>query len=314
MSRSQRLIRTAVVLVLVGLLTMSLPHLTPGSPAIAVLGLDASRDQLAAFTDSLGLDAPPHVRLGDWLVAALQGDLGTSLISGRPVTAEIVNRLPITLELLVLSQVVALAITLPVAMASAWRPGSVLDRLATTLSFLLISTPTFVLGLMAILVFAVGLGMLPATGWADPVEEPVRHLQFLILPVLTMGLSEAAMLVRVLRADLITTLDQPYILAARSRGMSTPRLLVTRALRPSSLSTVTLVGLGFGAAFGGSALIESVFAIPGMGRLTVSAIGARDYPVIETMIIFSALTVILAMLAVDLLYPRIDPRIRHDGR
>lgn len=297
-------------MVLVGLVAMSLPQLTTGGPALAVLGLNASRAQIEEFTAGLNLDAPPHERLIDWFVNAFQGDLGTSLMNGRSVVEEVATRLPVTLELLILGQIVALAITLPVAMMSAWRPGSVMDRIATTLSFILISTPTFVLGLLAIAVFAVAFNILPATGWADPVEEPVEHIRHLILPVLTIGFSEAAVLVRILRADLITTTNQPYILASRSRGMGSTQLMITRALRPSSLSTVTLLGLGFGAVFGGSALIETVFAIPGMGRLAVASVGVRDFPVIEAIIILSAAAVVLAMLVVDLIYPLIDPRTK----
>ncbi|WP_114906907.1 ABC transporter permease [Ornithinimicrobium murale] len=305
-----RILRSVVVLALVGLLTMALPSLTTGNPAIAALGMEASREQIAEFLSRLNLDDPAPQRLAAWLGNAAQGDLGSSLTTGREVAEEIITRLPITLELLALGQVLALAITLPVAMASAWRPGSILDRFATTVAFVLISIPVFVLGLLAIALFAVMLNLLPATGWVHPLDDPVGHVRHLVLPVLTVGLSEAAVLVRVLRADLITTLGQPYVMAARSRGMSLPRLMLTRALRPSSLSTVTLVGLGFGAVFGGSALIETVFAVPGMGRLAVSAIGARDFPVIEAIIIFSAVAVLLAMAIVDFLYTRIDPRTR----
>lgn len=306
-----RAARGFAVLVLLGLATMSLPFLTTGSPALAVLGVDAAPEQVAAFMARLDLAEPPPVRLLSWIGNALGGDLGTSLVSGLPVADEIAARLPVTLELLLVGQVVALAITLPVAMRSAWTPGGIADRIATALSFVLLSTPSFVLGLVLVLVFAVGLGAFPATGWVDFGRDPLGHLRHLVLPVLTIGLGEAAILTRVLRADLVATLREPYILAARSRGMGALRVLLTRALRPSSFATVTLVGLGIGLAFGGSVLIETIFAIPGTGRLAAAAIAARDFPVIEAVILFSGLAVVLASLLVDTAYTWIDPRTRH---
>src|SRR5690606_16785905 len=168
------------------------------------------------------------------------------------------------------------------------------------------------LGLIAL--FAVTLGALPATGWRDLWIDPAGHARHLVLPVLATGIAESAVLVRLLRAGLIETLDQPYILAAQSRGMSTPVLLVTRALRPSSFSTLTIVGMTLGLAFGGSVLIESVFAIPGMGQLAMGAIETRDFPVIEAVIIFSGLAVVVASIAVDLIYSLVAPRTRRASR
>ncbi|MBP2371600.1 ABC transporter permease [Pseudonocardia parietis] len=305
-----KFVRGVVVLVLLGTLTMALPLLLTGNPAIAVLGTEATPEQLAAFTAALDLEASPPERLVHWLGRAFGGDLGTSLVTGLPVAEEIGSRLPVTLELLLCSQVLALAITLPVAMRSAWKSGGILDRIATLVTFVLISTPAFVLGVALILALAVGATVLPATGWADP-SDPVAHLRHLVLPVLTIALTEAAVLTRVLRADLIATLGTPYILAARSRGLSSWRLLVTRALRPSSLSTVTLVGLGLGLAFGGSVLVETIFAVPGMGRLAANAIAARDFPVIEAIVLFSGTTVVLVGIVVDAVYGVIDPRAQH---
>jgi len=298
------------VLVLLGLLTMALPALMTGTPALAVLGVQASPERIAEFMASLNLDRPAPVRLWEWVGRAVSGDFGTSLVTGRAVADELAARLPITLELLLVGQLVALALTVPVAMASAWRPGGALDRVATAIAFVLLSTPTFVFGLLGIMLFSVMLGVLPATGWVSFGDDPVGHLRHLLLPALTIGLTEAATLVRVLRADLIATMREPHVLASRSRGMGAVRLMTTRVLRPSSLTTMTLVGLGFGALFAGSALIETVFAIPGMGRLALSAIGARDFPVIETIVILSGTAVFLAALVVDILYTVVDPRTR----
>ena len=202
-------VRGLIVLTLLGLLTMSLPALMTGTPALAVLGVNASPDQIAAFMASLNLDRPAPERLWEWLSNAAGGDLGASLVTGRSLTDELAARLPITIELLLLGQVVALALTLPVAMASAWRPGGLLDRIATVTAFVLLSVPTFVFGLLGIMLFSVMLGLLPATGWVPFGIDPIGHLRHLVLPVLTIGLAEAAVMVRVLRADLITTMREP---------------------------------------------------------------------------------------------------------
>ncbi len=293
---------------------MSLPMLLTGNPALVVLGPEATPERIATFLADLDLEDPPPVRLWNWVWNAAAGDLGTSLVTGRPVAGEIAQRLPVTLELLIASQIVAIAIALPLAMASAWKPGRSIDRFGTLLAFVMIATPPFILALGLIAIFAVALGVLPATGWRDISSDPLGHLRHLILPVFATGLAESAVLVRLLRADLIETLEQPYILAAESRRMSVPRLLLTRALRPSSFSALTIVGLTLGLAFGGSILIESIFAIPGMGQLAMTAIETRDFPVIEAVIIFSGLAVVVASIAVDVVYAFVDPRTRHVSR
>ncbi|WGP07736.1 ABC transporter permease [Bacillus subtilis] len=310
----RRGVRGLVVLALLGVIAMSLPLLLSGNPALAVLGPEASPERVSAFLAQTNLDDSPLARLRSWLGNAFQGNFGTSLVTGRSITGEMAHRLPITLELLVASQLVALGIAIPVAMASAWKPGGIFDRIGTLSSFALISVPSFIFALVLIAVFAVMLGILPATGWVDPGEDIVGHLRHLALPALSTGVVEAAVLVRLLRSDLIATLDEPYILAARSRGMNPARLLITRALRPSSFSTLTIVGMNLGLAFGGSVLIESIFAVPGMGRLAMTAIETRDFPVIEAVIIFSGIAVVTASLAVDAIYTLVDPRTRHAHR
>lgn len=304
--------RALVVLALLGLVTMALPSLIPGDPAIAVLGTSATPEQIAAFRSGLDLADNPFLRLWHWLASVATGDLGTSFATRIPVSEEIARRLPITLELVVAGQIVALALTVPVALRQAWRPGGVMDKVATAVSFVLLAMPGFVLGLVLIYVFAVHLSWLPATGWVDVTDDPLGHLRSLVLPALTLGLAEAAVYTRALRADLLTTLNQPFVHAAASRGMGPTRLLVTRALRPSSLSVVTLVGIGLGSAMGGSVLVETLFAIPGLGRLAQSAILARDFPVIEAIVLIAGTTVVLMTILVDVLYRFVDPRIAHD--
>lgn len=303
--------RALCVLLLVAVATMALPQILPGSAALAVLGTSATEQEVAAFTVRHHLDANPVERLGMWASAALQGDFGTSIVSGSAVAADVAERLPITLELVILSQLVALALALPVALRAAWRPGSLLDRVAGALAFVLLSIPGFVLGLLLIFVFAVSLRMLPATGWVPFSADPVGHIEHVIMPVLTMSLAEAAVYMRTLRSSAGEVLVENFIHAARSRGMASNRVLWTRVLRPAALPLITVVGINIGTSFGGALVVETLFAIPGMGRLLSTAIAARDYPVIETLSIMAALAVVVATALVDVSYRFVDPRIAH---
>ncbi|MGW4380629.1 ABC transporter permease [Kitasatospora sp. NPDC004531] len=306
--------RAAAVLLLVAVAALALPHLMPGSPAVAALGVTATPEQIAAFEAGLGLDRNVLAAALDWIGAALHGDLGHSLANGAPVTSELADRIPVTLELFVAAQLVALAIAVPVALLSAWRPGGAVDRIATAGAFVWLAVPGFVLGLLLIWLTAVQLRILPATGWTPLAEDPLENLRHLVLPALTLGLPEAAVFTRVLRGQLLETLDRTHIAAARSRGMGTVRLLLRRALRPSSLPLVTLIGIGIGTSLGGSVLVETLFAVPGVGTLAAGAINGRDFPVIQAVMVVCAVGVVLATLTVDLLYRTLDPRIAHGHR
>ncbi|MFF1902772.1 ABC transporter permease [Kitasatospora sp. NPDC058218] len=306
--------RAGAALLLVTLGALWLPHVMPGSPALAALGPTATPEQVTAYEAGLGLDDNVFTATWRWLGDALHGDLGHSLTSGAAVTSELADRIPVTLELFLAGQLVALCIALPVALLSAWRPGGKLDRVATAGAFVWLAVPGFVLGLLLIWLAAVQLRILPATGWTPFTEDPVENLRHLVLPALTLGLTEAAVFTRTLRGQLLDTLDQTYIAAARSRGMGTGRLLLRRALRPSSLPLVTLIGIGIGTSLGGSVLVETLFAVPGLGSFAAGAINARDFPVIQAVVVVSATAVVAATLVVDLLYRTLDPRIAHDHR
>ncbi len=311
---ARRGVRALGVLLLVAVLAMSMPLMLPGSPALAALGLEATDEEIGAFNDKYNLGADPLTRLWNWLDGLVQGDLGTSIITGATVTDQLAARLPVTLELVAVSLVLALVLALPVALRAAWRPGSILDRVSQALAFVLLSMPGFVLGMLLIYLFAVVLRVLPATGWVPFSEDPLGHLTHLILPVTTMALAEAAVYLRALRADADEVLESTYIHAAQARGMRPARLLLARALRPASLPLVTLVGLNLGMALGGTLVVETMFAIPGMGRYVSTAIGQRDYPVVESTTIILAAAMVAATLLVDLSYRLIDPRIAHDAR
>ncbi|MFF8773127.1 ABC transporter permease [Kitasatospora sp. NPDC015120] len=309
-----RLGRAAAVLLLVTVGALALPKLMPGSPALAALGPTATPEQVAAYEAKLGLDENVFAATWRWLGDALHGDLGHSLSTGVAVTTELADRIPVTLELFVAAQVVALGLALPVALRSAWRPGGAVDRIATAGAFVWLAVPGFVLGLLLIWIAAVQLRILPATGWTPFTEDPLENLRHLVLPALTLGLTEAAVFTRTLRSQLLDTLDQTYVSAARSRGMGTVRLLLRRTLRPSSLPLVTLLGIGVGTSLGGSVLVESLFAVPGVGSLVSGAINGRDFPVVQGVVVVSAVAVVAATFAVDLLYRTIDPRIADERR
>ncbi|MER5988420.1 ABC transporter permease [Streptomyces sp. NPDC001787] len=306
--------RAVAVLLLVTLAALTLPHLMPGSPALAALGPTATPEQITAYEARLGLDENVLSATWRWLGDALHGDLGQSLSTGAPVTGELADRIPVTLELFVAAQLVALCVAVPVALFSAWRPDGPVDRIATAGAFVWLAVPGFVLGLLLIWIAAVQLRILPATGWTPFGEDPLGNLRHLVLPALTLGLTEAAVFTRTLRGQLLDTLDQTYISAARSRGMGTARLMLRRALRPSSLPLVTLIGIGVGTSLGGSVLVETLFGVPGVGSLAAGSINARDFPVIQAVTVISAAAVVAATLAVELLYRTLDPRIAHGHR
>ncbi|MGW1091137.1 ABC transporter permease [Streptomyces sp. NPDC002596] len=309
-----RLGRAAAVLLVITAAAIWLPHLLPGSPAVAALGSTATPEQIAAYDSQLGLYQSLPTATLDWLDRLAHGDLGHSLANGQAVTAELAERIPVTLELFVAGQLVALLLAVPIALLSAWRPGGPVDRIATAGAFVWLAVPGFVLGLLLIWLAAVQLRVLPATGWTPFTQDPVQNLRHLVLPALTLGLTEAAVFTRTLRGQLLDTLDQTYIAAARGRGMGTARLLLRRALRPSALPLVTLVGIGVGTSLGGSVLVETLFAVPGVGSMAAAAIAGRDFPVIQAVVVLGAVGVVVATLAVDLLYRAFDPRIAHDHR
>lgn len=307
-----RLGRAIVVLVAVCLLVSQLTALLPGDPALLILGQEATEEQLEALRNQLGLNQGYLERTREWFAGILSGDWGTSFTSRRPVLTEITARIPVTAQLVLSSTIVAALIALPVAMYSARHVDRSFDKVTSTLNFIILATPSFVLGLVLIYLFSVRLGWLPASGFTPFTQDPLRHLSQLVLPVLTLALAEAAVYIRTLRSSFISTLGSTYIDATVLRGASPQRTLWTRALRPSISTTVALVGLNIGAALGGTLIIENLFSIPGLGRLTVSALGSRDLPMIQGTVLFSAIAILVMSLVVDAVVRTIDPRSTRD--
>jgi ABC-type dipeptide/oligopeptide/nickel transport system permease component len=291
------------VLLGVATLVFALIHFIPGDPARAMLGDAASEADIADLRGQLGLDRPLAAQYVAFLGGLLQADLGTSLRTGSPVTREISERLPATFELAFAAMAVALALAIPLGIAGAVWQRTLVDHGAMTLSLAGVAMPNFWLGPLLAIVFGVELGWLPVSGRGGP--------EHLVLPAISLGAALAAVLARMTRATLIDQLRQPYVLAARARGLSRTRAVLFHAFPNSLIPIVTLAGLQIGAVLTGAVITETIFAWPGIGRLLVQSIGFRDYPMVQGCILLIAATYVGVNLVVDLLYGVLDPRIRY---
>jgi peptide/nickel transport system permease protein len=308
---AQRLLYLVPVLLAVSLLTFLIASLLPGDLAYTILGDQATPEKVAALRHDMGLDQPIWWRYLSWLGNVLQGDFGRSFRTGQTVLQAVAERLPVSLELMLLAQIGALTIGIPLAIACAVRSGSAFDRFMTGTAFSMLSVPAFLSAILLIYLFAVELRWLPATGYIPFHEDPVGNLRCFLLPALTLALGEWPVLMRVLRSDMIATLQEDYIAMARAKGLKPSRILLVHALKPSSLTLVTVTGINIGRLIGGTVIVESIFALPGIGRLLLSAIFTRDLIILQGVVLIVALGYVLINFVVDLLYAVLDPRIRH---
>ncbi|MGR8920323.1 MAG: ABC transporter permease [Gammaproteobacteria bacterium] len=296
-----RLGSAAIVVVAVSTLVFLLLHLIPGDPVEVMLGEYASVGDRAALRAALGLDRPLPVQWAGFMHGLARLDLGVSLVSGRDVLGTVFAHFRMTLLLAVAALAVAAVSGLPLGIVAALERGTLVDRVSSLLAVLAMSVPNFVLGPMLILVFAIALGWLPVAGAGSPGA--------LVLPAVTLGLSLAAMLARMTRAALLEVLDEPYVLAARARGLSQRAVILRHALPNAALPIVTTLGLQLGALLGGAVITEAVFAWPGVGQLLVESIQRRDYPMVQGCVLLIAFAYVIVNTLTDLLYLRIDPRI-----
>ncbi|MDK3256908.1 ABC transporter permease [Blastococcus capsensis] len=307
----QKLLTLVPVLLAVSLLTYLLLNLLPGDPALLVLGPESvSAESIAAVRAELGLDRPLPVRYLAWLGAAATGDLGRSYITQQEVTGAILDRLPVTLELMVLSLTIALVLAIPLGVFSAYRAGSRFDKLVTGTTFGLLALPNFIFALLLIFFLSVRLGLFPATGWQPLSDGLVENLQSAFLPALALSVTNIAVFTRLLRTDMITTLQEDHVTLARSKGLPTWRILFRHALRPSSFSLLTVAGLQVGTLLSATVIVETIFALPGVGRLLFDAINSRDLLMVQGVVLVLAVSFVLVNFVVDLLYTFLDPRIR----
>jgi peptide/nickel transport system permease protein len=308
---ARRLLYLVPVLIAVSLLTFLIASLLPGDLAYVILGDQATPEKVAALRHDMGLDEPIWWRYLSWLGHVLQGDFGRSFRTGQTVLQAVAERLPVSLELMVLAELGALAIGIPLAIACAVRSGSAFDRFMTGSAFGMLSVPAFLSAILLIYLFAVELRWLPATGYVPFEEDPIGNLRSFLLPALTLALGEWPVLMRVLRSDMIATLQEDYIAMARAKGLKPSRILLVHALKPSSLTLVTVTGINIGRLIGGTVIVESIFALPGIGRLLLGAIFTRDLIILQGVVLFVACGYVLMNFIVDMLYAVLDPRIRH---
>jgi peptide/nickel transport system permease protein len=308
---ARRLLYLVPVLVAVSLLTFLIASLLPGDLAYVILGDQATPDKVAALRHDMGLDQPIWWRYLGWLGHVLEGDFGRSFRTGQTVLQAVAERLPVSFELMLLAELAALAIGIPLAIACAVRAGSAFDRFMTGSAFGMLSVPAFLAAILLIYLFAVDLRWLPATGYIPFSEDPLGNLRCFVLPALTLALGEWPVLMRVLRSDMIATLQEDYIAMARAKGLKPSRILLVHALKPSSLTLVTVTGINIGRLIGGALIVETIFALPGIGRLLVGAIYTRDLIILQGVVLCVACGYVLMNFIVDMLYAVLDPRIRH---
>jgi peptide/nickel transport system permease protein len=308
---ARRLLYLLPVLVAVSLLTFLIASLLPGDLAYVILGDQATPEKVEALRHDMGLDQPIWWRYASWLGHVLQGDFGRSFRTGQTVLQAVAERLPVSLELMLLAEIVGLAIGIPIAIACAVRSGGAFDRFMTGSAFGMLSVPTFLSAILLIYLFAVELHWLPATGYVPFGEDAIGNLRFFVLPALTLALAEWPGIMRVLRSDMISTLQEDYIALAKAKGLKSSRILFVHALKPSSLTLITITGINIGRLIGGALIVETIFALPGIGRLLVGAIYTRDLIILQGVVLFVAGGFVLMNFVVDMLYAVLDPRIRH---
>ena len=306
----RRALATVPVMAVVALFVFSLLYVAPGDPAAIIAGDQASAEDIARIRVSLGLDRPFLVRFGEWLWHVLHGDLGTSIFANLPVTHMIAQRVEPTLSLMVLTLVFAIIVAVPVGVLAAARAGSWIDRLVMLFAVIGFSVPVFVVGYVLAWVFALELDWLPVQGYTPLAQGVLPWLRGLVLPVVALGAIYIALIARITRAAMLEVLGQDYVRTARAKGLGLAPILFVHALKNAAVPIVTVIGLGVALLIGGAVVTESVFAIPGVGRLVVDAILRRDYPVIQGVTLLFSFVYVVVNLIVDLLYTVLDPRIR----
>lgn len=304
-------VELVVVLLVVSFGVFALVSLMGGDPAITILGEGRTEAEYQEIRDQLGLGQPLLVRYLGWLGAALTGNLGTMLVAPfSPVVDRVAQALPVSAELAILGLVIALVIAVPLAMLSAYRPGGRIDRIISVGSFGMLSIPSFLLGLLLIALFVNTLGWFPRAEWVPIGEGIGPNLAHAILPAMVIAIGEAATYTRILRNDLIGTLQEDYILASRAKGLGVVQILFGDALRPASLSMVTIVGISIGRLIGSTVIVEHLFALPGMGSLVVSAAYNGDFATVQGGVLVIAVIYVLVNAFIDITYGWLDPRIR----
>ncbi len=306
----KRIVASIPVLFLVSVIVFLMLQLLPGDPATVILGVEATPDAVEALRNQLGLNRPLIVQYADWMGHVLQGDLGKSLVDGTSVNQLIAERLPATIELAIGSFLVALLIALPCGILSAAKPNTIVDHLCTFISLIGMSIPHFWLGMMCIIIVAVELELLPASGYVPFFDDPEENLKTIILPVIATGFRESAVLMRMVRSSMLEVLQSDYIRTARAKGLAEIVVLFGHALKNAMIPVITTSGIMLASLLGGLVITETIFNIPGYGKLIVDSVFNRDFITVQSTILISAACVVVINIVVDLLYAIVDPRIR----
>jgi peptide/nickel transport system permease protein len=304
-------ISTVPVMAVVALFVFSLLYIAPGDPAAIIAGDQATPADVERIRQGLGLDRPFLIQFGDWLWRLLHGDIGTSIFTNLPVSTMIAQRIEPTLSLMVITLCLAVSVAVPMGVVAAWQAGSWIDRAVMAFAVLGFSVPVFVVGYLLAFVFALELDWLPVQGYTPIANGIGPWLENLILPSIALGCVYIALIARITRATMLEVLQQDYVRTARAKGVGEGGVLFLHALKNASVPIVTVIGIGIALLIGGAVVTESVFAIPGLGRLTVDAILRRDYPVIQGVVLLFSFVYVLVNLLIDLIYTVLDPRIRY---
>ena len=306
----KRLGGMAIVLALVVTVVFIIVRVTPGDPAAVMLGSDATPEDIAQLRTRLGLDAPLLMQYGQFVLGILQGDLGQSIFLNQPVTTALATRAEPTFFLTLFSILIAVAIALPVGILSAVKRGTIFDQIVVTLTMVAASVPSFWLGLILIQVFAVGQGWFPASGYGGPGTSFLERLHHLVLPAVALGIVNSALITRFTRAAMLDVLGDDYVRTARAKGAGEGRVILKHALKNALIPIITVIGLSIAMLVAGAVVTETVFGLPGVGNLVVSAVLRRDYPVIQGALLVVAAIYVLINFIVDILYILVDPRVR----
>ncbi|MGE3912174.1 MAG: ABC transporter permease [Chloroflexota bacterium] len=307
----RRLVSMVPVLLLVSLVIFSLIHLTPGDPVVAMLGEEATPEARDNLRRQLGLDRPLPVQYASWLARVLTGDFGRSIRTNQPVAEAISERLPVTVELAVLAMAIALSIALPAGIIAATKRGTAADISSTVLCLMGVSIPNFLLAVFLVYIFSLQLRWLPPIGFTSLFTDVVENLKGMVMPAIALGTFAAAATARLTRSTLLEVLNQDYIRTGRAKGLNELAVIRRHALKNAMIPVVTVVGLQLGNLLGSAIVTESIFALPGVGRLVVDSIYQRDFPLVQGVVLYLALIFLVVNLLVDLVYAYLDPRIRY---
>ncbi|WP_164215168.1 ABC transporter permease [Virgibacillus sp. YIM 98842] len=310
----KRILSAIPVLLVVSIVIFLIIHITPGNPASVILGEEATPEQIAELEESLGLNLPIHQQYFSWIAGVFQGDLGTSYFMKAPVTESIANSIVPTISLAIFAQIIALLIAIPIGVLAANKRGSFADSSMMVFALLGMSIPSFLLALLLVLLFGVQLGWLPVAGFRPLSEGLLIHLQYLILPAISLGAIQAALIARMTRSSILEVLNMNYIKSARAKGVKNFSLILKHAFRNALLPILTVVGQTFGTLITGAVVVETVFNIPGIGQLVINSIERRDFAVIQGVVLFITVLYIFLNLIIDILYGMIDPRVRLDRK